>query len=303
MMYLLRVAIVTLRALNGVSQLVLMCASTPEAVRNCRSAMSSRSATALESCGCTSTISESVNQRIRSMSCTARSITTPTFDMRGGNGPTRVMAIDRMSSPRIASLIASTVGLKRSTWPTISVTPAWRAAAMILRPSATDGGDRLFDQDMHATLDAVEREFLMQVRRRRDGDGIDALRRAARSTSANAAHPSALATISRCLAIGIRDADEVHARQDRRITRAWLPPMTPTPTTPTRSNAALRAAFGGLHDGQKYPLPALSIAALPSTLAGELGDASEIREPANTVLIQIVTESNECRLWQLDQRL
>ncbi len=58
MMYLLRVAIVTLRALNGVSQLVVMCASTPEAVRNCRSAMSSRSAIALDSCGCTSMISE-----------------------------------------------------------------------------------------------------------------------------------------------------------------------------------------------------------------------------------------------------
>ena len=46
MMYLLRVATVTLRALNGVSQLVLMWASTPEAVRNCSSAISSRSATA-----------------------------------------------------------------------------------------------------------------------------------------------------------------------------------------------------------------------------------------------------------------
>ncbi len=45
--YLPRVATVTLRALNGVSQLVLIWASTPEAVRNCSSAMSSRSATAL----------------------------------------------------------------------------------------------------------------------------------------------------------------------------------------------------------------------------------------------------------------
>ncbi len=39
-----------------------------------------------ESCGCTSMMSDSVNQRIRSMSCTARSITTPTFDIRGGTG-------------------------------------------------------------------------------------------------------------------------------------------------------------------------------------------------------------------------
>ena len=42
---------VMLRALNGVSQLVLICASTPDAVRNCSSAISSRSATALEVCG------------------------------------------------------------------------------------------------------------------------------------------------------------------------------------------------------------------------------------------------------------
>src|SRR2546430_531340 len=113
MTYLPRVATVTLRALNGVSQLVLIWASTPEAVRNCNSAMSSRSAMALESCGCTSTMSDSVNQRIRSMSCTARSMTTPTFDIRGGNGPTRVMPIERMSSPDIACLIAATAGQPR----------------------------------------------------------------------------------------------------------------------------------------------------------------------------------------------
>ena len=137
MTYLSRVAMWMVRALNGVSQLVLMCASTPEAVRNCSSAMSSRSATALEVCGWISTISESVNQRIRSMSCTARSMTTPTFDMRGGNGPTRVMAIERMSWSWIARLIDWTAGLKRSTWPTISVTPARRAAATMARPSST----------------------------------------------------------------------------------------------------------------------------------------------------------------------
>ena len=65
-------------------------------------------------------------------------MTTPTFDMRGGNGPTRVMAIERISSPRMASLMVSTVGLNRSTWPTISTTPARRAAAMMALPSTTD---------------------------------------------------------------------------------------------------------------------------------------------------------------------
>ncbi len=78
-----------------------------------------------------------MNQRIRSMSCTARSMTTPTFDMRGGNGPTRVMAIERMSWSLIARLIDCTAGLKRSTWPTISVTPARRAAATMARLSST----------------------------------------------------------------------------------------------------------------------------------------------------------------------
>jgi hypothetical protein len=42
-----------------------------------------------------------------------------------------------MSSPLIASLMACTAGLKRSTWPTISVTPARSAAATMARPSST----------------------------------------------------------------------------------------------------------------------------------------------------------------------
>ncbi len=50
MTYFLRVATCTVRALKGVSQLVLIWASTPEAVRNWSSAMSSRSAMALEVC-------------------------------------------------------------------------------------------------------------------------------------------------------------------------------------------------------------------------------------------------------------
>ena len=45
--------------------------------------------------------------------------------------------MERMSSPAIACLIAATAGLKRSTWPTISVTPALRAASTMSRPSST----------------------------------------------------------------------------------------------------------------------------------------------------------------------
>ena len=136
--------------------------------------MSSRSATALLSCGCTSTISESVNQRIRSMSCTARSMTTPTFDMRGGNGPTRVMAIERMSSSRIASLMVCTAGLKRSTWPTISVTPARRAAAMMARPSSTDEAIGFSTRTCTPRSMQAMRDVAMQMGRRGDGDGVDA---------------------------------------------------------------------------------------------------------------------------------
>jgi len=35
------------------------------------------------------------------------------LDIRGGNGPTRVIAMERMSSPAIAFLMAATAGLNR----------------------------------------------------------------------------------------------------------------------------------------------------------------------------------------------
>ena len=190
------------RALNGVSQLVLMCASTPDAVRNCNSAMSSRSATALDNCGWISTISESVNQRIRSMSCTARSMTTPTFDMRGGNGPTRVMAIERMSWSWIARLIDCDRRIEA-----LDMADHERDAGAAR--GGDDGaalldrrGDRLLDHDVDAARDACDREIAMQMRRRRDGDGIDAAGASARRASSNAAQPRLRATDSRCLRSG-----------------------------------------------------------------------------------------------------
>ena len=72
-----------------------------------------------------------------SMSCTARSMTTPTSPMRGGKGPTRVIWIEMMSSPSMARLTASTAGLKRSTWPTISTRLLARAASIMRWASAT----------------------------------------------------------------------------------------------------------------------------------------------------------------------
>ena len=209
MTYLLRVATMTLRALNGVSQLVLMCARTPEAVRNCSSAMSSRSATALLSCGCTSTISESVKKRIRSMSCTARSITTPTFDMRGGNGPTRVMAIDRMSSSADRLLDRFDRRIEAFDMPDHQGHAGAPRGRNDRAPLLHRGCDRLLDQHVHAAVDAGLRQLAMQVRGRGDGGGVDAglqqrLDIAIGRAAQHAGHKIAL------LAVGIGDADELH---------------------------------------------------------------------------------------------
>ena len=132
----------------------------------------------------------------------------PTFDMRGGNGPTRVMAIDRMSSLRIASLIASTAGLKRSTWPTMSVTLARRAAAMMSLPCSTEEAigfsTRIWTpRSMQASAIGV-----MQMSRRRDGERVDPeveqlLDIGHRATAQGARHEF------RLLAIGIGNADEL----------------------------------------------------------------------------------------------
>ena len=83
--------------------------------------------------------------------------------------------MERISSPEIACLIAATAGLKRSTWPTISVTPARRAAVDDVAPLLDRGGDRLLDQDVDLARDAGERDLVMKMGRRRDGHGIDAL--------------------------------------------------------------------------------------------------------------------------------
>src|SRR3984893_14581256 len=230
--YLSRVATCTVRALNGVSQLVLMCASTPEAVRNCRSAMSSRAARAFVSCGCTSTISEPVNQRMRSMSCTARSMTTPTFDMRGGNGPTRVIAIDRISSAEIACLIACTVGLKRSTWPPMSFTPLRRAAATIWRPSSTVGA---IGFSTRRSIPASMQSSAIELGRWVGAATITASSPRPISVlwSATASQWSALAIFIARLRSGSAMATSSTPGSSA-STRAWFEPMTPTPIMPKR---------------------------------------------------------------------
>ena len=101
-------------------------------------------------------------------------MTTPTFDIRGGNGPTRVIAIERMSSPVIACLMRRTAGLNRSTCPTISVTPARRGGRDDSLPLLHRGRDRLFDQHVDAARDAGQRDLVVKMRRRGDGHRVDA---------------------------------------------------------------------------------------------------------------------------------
>ena len=152
-------------------------------------------------------------------------MTTPTFDMRGGNGPTRVMAIERMSSSRIASLIASTAGLKRSTWPTIRVTPARRAAAMMSRPSSTVDAIGFSTRTWTPRAMQVERDIAMQMGRRRDGHGIDA-------------------EIEQRVDVGDGRAAE---RAARRI-RACLRSGSATPTSSTPGSSGEHARMVAAHD-------------------------------------------------------
>src|SRR5215510_7797477 len=210
--------------------------------------MSSRSATALAVSGCTSTMSESVNQRIRSMSCTARSMTTPTLDMRGGNGPTRVIEIERISSPRIASLMVSTAGLKRSTWPTMRVTPARRRddAAPLLRI----GRDRLLHQDVDAALDAGERDVVVQMGGRRDGHGVDAQRQQ-RVEIVDGVGPQRTGDEAGLLPVRIGDSDKLNPRQageNARVVAAHDPDADDT--DPQRG---FRTALYALHHDETEP--------------------------------------------------
>ena len=116
---------------------MVMWAITPLSMRNCSRAESSREAWVWPSSDWTSVISDPVRWRMMSMSCTARSMTTPTSPMRGGKGPTRVIWMEMISSPSMARLTVSTAGLKRSTWPTISTRSLALAASIMAWASAT----------------------------------------------------------------------------------------------------------------------------------------------------------------------
>ena len=153
---------------------------------------------------------------------------------------------------RIASLIASTVGIE-----TLDMADHQGDAGMARRGNDVAAllhrrRDRLLDQNVHAALDAGKREVLMQVGGRRNGDSIDARCEQRARHRRMPGKPSAADTNSRCLRSGSATPTRLTPGRSA-STRAWLLPMTPTPTTPTR-NGPLRAAFGGLHhDGQVTP--------------------------------------------------
>ena len=149
-------------------------------------------------------------------------MTTPTFDMRGGNGPTRVMAIERMSWFLIARLIDSTAGLKRSTWPTISVTPARCAAATMARPSSTVGAIGFSTMTWTPRGNTGEREIVVQMGRRGNGHGVNTAGQQ-RFESSNSAQPSIAGDKLALLAVGIDNPDQFnagHLRQDARMVAA-----------------------------------------------------------------------------------
>jgi hypothetical protein len=84
------------------------------------------------------------------------------------------------------------------------------------------GGDRLLDQDMDAARGAVDGDVAMQVGRRRDGDGIDAVRDQAVEVGKRAATEVAGYVLAR-LAVGIDDADQLDTGQFRQHPRMVRP--------------------------------------------------------------------------------
>ena len=103
-----------------------------------------------------------------------------------------------------------------------------------LAPLLDRGGDRLFDQDVNVARDAGERDLVMQMGRRGDGHGIDALR----DQFIEACEGAAADQLGRARAMR-RQADRrcrpASMPGKPASTRAWLLPMTPAPITPTRS--------------------------------------------------------------------
>ena len=144
------------------------------------------------------------------MSWTARSITTPTFDMRGGNGPTRVMAIDEdvlvLDRP-LDQLHRRIEALDMTDHERHAGAAGGRDNGVTLLDRRSD---RLFHHDVDAATDAFECQIVVKVRGGRDGDRIDA----GAEQSVDVGEPGAAEGSGDeipLLAIRIRDASEMNA--------------------------------------------------------------------------------------------
>jgi hypothetical protein len=172
-----------------------------------------------------------------STSCVARSTVTPTSRIRAGNGPARREAIaytaDSQPSP-MSRPSSRTAGLKRSTWPTWTGTPARRAADTIAIPSSTVAASGF------STRTAVPRSIAARA------SGTWALVGAATtiasssasaiiaSGSANPWAPHWAVALATASASGSATATRRISERPARI-RRWLRPIDPRPARPTRS--------------------------------------------------------------------
>ena len=110
--------------------------------------------------------------------------------------------------------------------------------------------DRLFHQHVHATLDAAERQFPMQMGGRRDRDGIDTLRKQRLDAAERRAAERARNEIA-LLAIGIGHADEPDGRQIGED--AGMIAAHHADAHHTYAQQTVGVAFGGLHHGKASP--------------------------------------------------
>ena len=163
-----------LPALKGVSQLVLMWASTPEAVRNCNSAMSSRSATALDNCGWISTISE-IGEPSDQVDIVDREVDDHA-DVRhprrerpdAGDGDRQDVLILHRAFDQLHRRIET---LDMADHKRHAGTAGGRDDGVTLLDRRSD---RLLDHNVHPARNALQREVMMKMRWGRDGNRVDA---------------------------------------------------------------------------------------------------------------------------------
>ena len=166
-----------------------------------------------------------------------------------------------------------TAGLKRSTWPTISVTPALRAAAMMSRPSSTVEAIGFSTSTWMPRSMQVSAMLVMQMRRRRDRDGIDAELEQLFEVARPPGQPRTRVTRSRWPRSG--SATPTSSTPDSPAsTRAWFAPHDADADHADRE--AARSALHGLHH---FPdicprSPARSAPTVPSMARSRLATAT-----------------------------